>query len=74
MLNTDAENAEIRLSLLQPPGRSQSYKYPTGPIIQLLSLSHILTKVSPNTRIGRTYTLTQNEKKIATDKCLAIKS
>ena len=63
VLETLSENAEVKVSLLHPSGPSWSYRYPTIPMIVTLCISNILVKVDPHTRTGRTYTITQKEKK-----------
>ena len=60
----------MEVSLLHPSGPSRSYRYPTIAMIVTLRLSNILVKVDPHTRTGRTYTITQKEKKTTAEKFL----
>ena len=71
VLEKDVENAEVKLTLLQPHGPSRSFKYPAIPEIIVLPLPNILTLVEPRTVSGHTYTLLQKDSRAATTKLKA---
>ena len=68
VLETDKENAELKVTFLHPQGPSHSFKYPTQPDILVVPSSDILTKVNAKTATGHTYTLSRKESKLATEK------
>lgn len=68
VLETDKENAELKVMFLHPQGPSHFFKYPTKPDILVVPLSDILTKVNVKTATGHTYTLSKKESKLATEK------
>ena len=62
VLDVDSDNAEVKVTFLHPHRPTRSFKYPSLPDIQTVSVSDILTKVSPRTTtLGRVYTLTAKE-------------
>ena len=62
VLDVDSDNAEVKVTFLHPHGPTRSFKYPSLPDILTVSVSDILTKVSPRTTTsGRMYTLTAKE-------------
>ena len=68
VLETDKENAELKVTFLHPQGPSHSFKYPTQPDILVVPSSDILTKVNAKTATSHTYTLSRKESKLATEK------
>ena len=68
VLETDKENAELKVTILHPRGPSRSFKYPSIPDILIVPSSDILTKVDPKTATGPTYTLGRKKSKIANEK------
>ena len=68
VLETDAENVEVKLTLLHPHGPGRSYKYPSVPDILTPSLTDILAVVKPRITTNHAFTLTQRESKTASDK------
>ena len=58
----------IKIDLLCPQGPSQSFKYPSKQNISVVPYSDVLIKVNPRTVTGRTYTISKQESKTATDK------
>jgi len=59
---------EVRVTLLHPPGPSNSFIYPISEHMMTVAVKDILTVVDPRTRTGRVYTLSKKEAKAATDK------
>ena len=72
VLETDKENAEVKVTFLHPQGASRSFKYPTQPDILVVPSSDILNKVNAKTATGHTYTLGRKEGKLARSKLLII--
>ena len=68
VLQLDADNNDVRVTLLHPHGPSPSFKYPCTQDIVSVPISQILIKVDPRTTTGRVYTLTQKESRAATEK------
>ena len=68
VLETDKENAEVKVTFLHPHGPSRVFKYPTQPDILVVPSSDILTKVNAKTATGRTYTMSRKESKLASEK------
>ncbi len=68
VLETDKDNAEVKVTFLHPQGPSRSFKYPSSPDILIIPSTNILTTVNARTVTGRIYTLSKNESKIATEK------
>ena len=62
------DETQVRVTLLHPPGPSNSFRYPTSEHIVMVTTRDILTVVDPRTRTGRVYTLSKKEMKAATDK------
>ena len=73
VLENDSENGEMKLSLLSPNGPSRWYNYPPTPNILQLPITDILTIVKLRTTTGRSYFLTQEESKAATQKLKKLK-
>ena len=61
------DNGEMKLTLLQPNGPSPSLYYPSHPNILIFKYSNILSSVDPITETGRTYKLSENEMKNASN-------
>ena len=68
VIEKDSENGEVKLSLLSPNGPSRWYNYPPTLLILHLPITDILTPVKPRTTTGRSYSITQDESKAATQK------
>ena len=68
VLETDKENAEVKVMFLHPQGPFRSFKCPTQPDILVVPSSDILTKVNAKTATGHTYSLSRKESKLATEK------
>ena len=68
VLELSPDENQVRVTLLHPPGPSNSFKYPASEHIVMVSTKDILTVVDPRTRIGRVYALLQKEAKAATNK------
>ena len=68
VLQLDADCGTVKVTMLHPCGPSESFKYPRKQHIITLSMSDIMTKVDPRSRTGRVYTLSSNEKTIASEK------
>lgn len=68
VLHTDEDSKVVRVNLLHPQGPSQSYKYPSKQNIISVSNTDALTKLDPRTVTGRTYTISKQEAKAATDR------
>ncbi len=64
-IQVDEDN--VKVTFLHPQGPSRSFRYPSRPDILTIPIAEVLTKVDPRTR-GRTYSLTQEESKLATEK------
>ena len=64
---------KLRSIFLCPQGPSSSFKYPSKQNVLVISQNDVLTKVDPRTVTGRTYTITKQESKAATDKLKAWK-
>ena len=71
VLDIELENAEVKVTFLHPQGPARLFKYPSIPDILTVPYSDILTRVSPNTVTGRTYTFSRTESKLATEKLAA---
>ena len=71
VLQLNADNDEVRVTLLHPHGPSRSFRYPRVQDIINVPISDILTAVDPRTTTGRVHTLTQKESKAASDKLKA---
>ena len=67
-LELSPDENQVRVTLLHPPGPSNSFKYPASEHIVMVSTKDILTVVDPRTRTGRVYALLQKEAKAATNK------
>ena len=61
ILSVDPENAEVKVTFLHPHGPTRSYYYPSIPDILSVPITDLLARVSPNTKTGHTYTITQKE-------------
>ena len=70
VLEKDAENAELKVTLLHPHGPSRSFRYPSIPDITVLPLVNIITLVNPRTTTGRTYTILQKDTRAASSKLI----
>ena len=70
-LHPDNET-QVRVTLLHPPGPSNSFRYPTSEHIVMVTTRDILTVVDPRTRTRRVYTLSKKEIKAATDKLVQV--
>lgn len=68
VLENDSENGEMKLSLLSPNGPSRWYNYPLTQNILQVPITDILTIVKPRTTTGRSYFISQDESKAATQK------
>ena len=68
VLQLSPDENQVRVTLLHPPGPSNSFRYPTSEHIVTVTVKDILTVVDPRTRTGRIYTLSKIETKAATDK------
>ena len=71
--NIEEDGRNIKIDLLCPHGPSQSFKYPSRRNTIVVPYSDVLTKVDLRTVTGRTYTISQQESKTATDKLKAWK-
>ena len=58
----------VKVTLLHPPGPSQSYRYPKNEHIETVAVRDVLSKVDPRSRSGRVYTLSKQEAKATMDK------
>ena len=72
-LCADEDSREIKINFLCPQGPSPSFRYPSIQNVLVISQNDVLTKVDPRTVTGRTYTITKQESKAATDKLKAWK-
>lgn len=70
VLQADADSDTVKVTMLHPCGPSESFKYPRKQHIITLSMADIMTKVDPRSRTGRVYTLSVQEKKIASEKLI----
>lgn len=61
MIDTDEENAQVKLSFLHPSGPSTSYSFPSKPDVLLVPIQDILTIVNPTTVTGRVYNISDKE-------------
>ena len=68
VLHIDEISREIKINFLCPQGPSQSFKYPAKQNTLVIPVKDVLTKVDPRTVTGRTYTISKQESKAATDK------
>jgi hypothetical protein len=68
VLSVSEESNDTKISFLHPHGPSASYIYPAMAHILRLPQSTILSKVSPNTATGRTYTLTSEDTKLTAER------
>lgn len=68
VLHMDEDSKIVTVNLLYPQGPSQSFKYPSKQNIITVSSSYALTTVDPSTVTGRTYTISKQEAKAATDR------
>ena len=68
MLDLSSDESKVKLTLLEPPGPSSSYKYPKTQQIVTVAINKVLTLVDPRTRSGRVYTLSPEEVKFASEK------
>lgn len=68
ILSVDSENAEVKVTLLHPHGPARSYCYPPTPDVLSVPITDLLSRVSPKTKTGRTYTITQKESRESTKK------
>lgn len=68
VLQLSPDENEVRVTLLHPPGPSNSFRYPISEHMMTVAVKDILTVVDPRTRTGRVYTLSKKEAKAATDK------
>ena len=69
----EEETGKILVTLLNPHGPSHAFSYPLTQHVLSVPQKNILTKVDPRTVTGRTYTITKQESKYATDKFKAWK-
>ena len=68
VLQLDADNNDVKVTLLYPHGPSLSFNYPHLQDIVSVRISQILIKVDPRATTGHVYTLTQKEGRAATEK------
>lgn len=61
VIDSDEENAQVKLSFLHPSGPSPSYSFPTKPDVLLVPIHDILTVVNPTTATGRVYNISEKE-------------
>ena len=62
------ERNELSVNFLHPHGPSPSYVYPHNPDNLVIDKTDVLTKLSPTTITGRTYTLSRSDTLKASDK------
>ena len=68
VLQMSPDENQVRVTLLHPPGPSNSFRYPMSENIVTVTVKDILTVVDPRTRTGHVYTLSKKEIKAATNK------
>ena len=68
VLQLSPDEDRVKVTLLHPPGPSNSFRYPKSEHIVTVTVKDILTVVDPRTRTGRVYTLSKKEMKAATEK------
>ncbi|KAL5503158.1 hypothetical protein EMCRGX_G010065 [Ephydatia muelleri] len=68
VLQTFPSTVEVKLSCLEPAGPSSSFVYPRKADILIIPATNVLTIVDPATTTGRTYTLSEAECSIASQK------
>eukprot|EP00731_Ephydatia_muelleri_P007129 Em0003g1377a len=68
VLQTFPSTVEVELSCLEPAGPSSSFVYPRKADILIIPATNVLTIVDPATTTGRTYTLSEAECSIASQK------
>ena len=73
VLYADEDSREIKINFLCPQGPSPSFKYPSKQNVLVIPQNDVLTKVDPRTVTGRTFTITKQESKAATNKLKAWK-
>ena len=62
------DSREIKINFRCPQGPSPSFKYPSKQNVLVISQNDVVTKVDSRTVTGRTYTVTKQESKAATNK------
>ena len=67
VLNSFPDKEEVDVTFLKPCGPSPSFTYPRTVDKLLVFVEQVLTLVDPITLTGRTYSLTQDEMKKATE-------
>ena len=72
VLQLSEDEELVKVTLLHPPGPSNSYRYPSSEHIETVGVRDILTSVDPRSRSGRVYTLTKKEIKAAKDKFMKL--
>ena len=68
VLQLSEDENQVEVTLLHPPGPSNSYKYPANELIVTVRIGDVLTTVDPRSRSGRVYTLSRMETMAALDK------
>lgn len=61
ILDKNADDNELKVTFLHPPGPAHSFFYPSVPDILWISSTNVICKVNPITPTGRTYTLLPDE-------------
>ena len=68
VLQLSPDEDRVKVTLLHPPGPSNSFRYPKSEHIVTVTVKDILTVVDPQTRTECVYTPSMKETKAATEK------
>ena len=68
VLQLSPDEDRVKVTLLHPPGPSNSFRYPKSEHIVTVTVKDILTVVDPQTRTECVYTPSMKEMKAATEK------